>query len=810
MKPITLTLSGFIGIRAGLNRETLDLDLSTLAGDAKLVALVGPNGAGKSTVLDNLHPYRLQPSRAGGYSPGSFSYYDQIHGPEAKKELTWEHDGRRYRSILVFKAGGKTKKTEAYLFVHDGSEWRPAAAPDGTLSDGKTDTYDRIVEAILGTPEMFFTSAFSCQGRRSLSSYANGEIKGLLSELLGLDHIRELGVKARETGAGLSMRLESLRADLVRAAETDAGLEQARTDLAIAESALPVLTEERNSARAASSIATRRLADMQAEARGNTEIDIKRRDLGNRITQAEQRGRGDEEQANRDILAQRAASGRATEENGHVSQAMERQIAAAQAQIAQAETARSRAGDVEAAKRAAPDLVSRSERAEVVLAEAKRHMDAWRELKTEEARLTAALGGIRKEGEHMKAHCAGLSTRAGLIDTVPCKAMDIAGSCPLLADARTAKAGVDAAEAATQAKRHEYGQQSALLMSVASKLDALGGAAGALAQAEAEIRAAAQAIQANNAILALEATITQAAGIIAAAQANIAEWRQAIAAKQEATNGLVSECNQRIEAIEKRRDAGRAENAAEISRLEQERAALPPPADTTALTKAEQEATQAEGAMARAEQDLSAIHVRIGAAKERIAQLERAAAGLVNAKSQARELETEIGHWANLAKAFGNDGIIALSIDDAGPTLAAYANDLLLSCYGPRFSVSIRTQAETAKGDLKETFDIVVFDGDRGDEKSVRDMSGGERIWVNEALTRAIALYQGQMHGRHYECLFADESDGALDPERKAQFMRMKRKVMELGGYRQEIFISHTPELWEMADAVIDMAEFMQ
>ena len=36
-------------------------------------------------------------------------------------------------------------------------------------------------------------------------------------------------------------------------------------------------------------------------------------------------------------------------------------------------------------------------------------------------------------------------------------------------------------------------------------------------------------------------------------------------------------------------------------------------------------------------------------------------------------------------------------------------------------------------------------------------------------------------------------------------FTSMKRKVLELGGYEREIFITHTPELWDLADAVIDL-----
>jgi exonuclease SbcC len=118
--------------------------------------------------------------------------------------------------------------------------------------------------------------------------------------------------------------------------------------------------------------------------------------------------------------------------------------------------------------------------------------------------------------------------------------------------------------------------------------------------------------------------------------------------------------------------------------------------------------------------------------------------------------------------------------------------------------VSIETQSQASNGNIRETFDIRVFDGDRNEDKSASDMSGGERIYINEAMTRAIAIYQAQQSGQQYGTLFSDESDGALDPKRKVMFTNMKRKVLELGGYEREIFITHTPELWDLADAVID------
>jgi ABC-type hemin transport system ATPase subunit len=56
-------------------------------------------------------------------------------------------------------------------------------------------------------------------------------------------------------------------------------------------------------------------------------------------------------------------------------------------------------------------------------------------------------------------------------------------------------------------------------------------------------------------------------------------------------------------------------------------------------------------------------------------------------------------------------------------------------------------------------------------------MSGGERIWINECLTRAMALYLAQTDGPRYATLFSDEADGAFDAQHKRRFMAMKRRL---------------------------------
>jgi exonuclease SbcC len=143
--------------------------------------------------------------------------------------------------------------------------------------------------------------------------------------------------------------------------------------------------------------------------------------------------------------------------------------------------------------------------------------------------------------------------------------------------------------------------------------------------------------------------------------------------------------------------------------------------------------------------------------------------------------------------------------DDAGPALTGIVNDLLLACYGPRFTIAIHTQTALANGEKREGFEIRVHDADNDSEKDFAHMSGGQKIWVNECLTRGIGLYRAQDSGQSFHTLFTDEADGPLDPERKRAFMRMKREVLKQGGYEREFFISHTPESVDEADAVIDV-----
>ena len=193
-----------------------------------------------------------------------------------------------------------------------------------------------------------------------------------------------------------------------------------------------------------------------------------------------------------------------------------------------------------------------------------------------------------------------------------------------------------------------------------------------------------------------------------------------------------------------------------------------------------------------------------GAFDEALRRIAESEEKSIDLDKEIEHLGSEISEWTIEEKALGNDGIIALEIDDAGPAIASIANELL-RVYDSPFSVRLNTQEMTRAGRLKEGFDIPVFDSNTNKSKSIRKLSGGEATIVEDAVAKAICIYNKTSNGRDLATVYTDERDGALDPERKRAYFRMKQKVLALGGYGQEFCITHTPELLAMANAVISL-----
>jgi len=807
MKPIALALKGFRGIRDGLGREAIELDFERLAGDAALVAIVGRNGRGKTTLMDNMTPFPIMPSRAGADGLGGFSYYDHVFLPESVKDLVWEHGGARYRSQLVFRLNGR-KKTEAFLHVRCGDAWQPVRLTDGTVSDGKVETYTQCVEGILGSAETFFTSVFAAQGRRALSAYRNAEIKTLLADLLALDEIRDLGAKASETAKLLKAGLGALRQEraglqgeagqvareLSQLGDTTAKIALAQRAKAGSEAAL-----EAAKAELAKRVATREVA-LQTEARRRQLTEerhavVEAGKAALAALEAQDRREGERlEQLNRRIR-QRAETGR-------------KQRAGLNDQRLRLEATLKASGVIERARQRLGLAESVVTRREQRLAGLRSDVVRLDKLRTDSKLGRERIAGIEREAGQAALKAQELARRFGLTAEVPCAGTDLQGRCQLLSDARKAqrlKPGADGEIARLEAERARLAEH---LQNLKTQCQDLAGAHERLDLAERRLRRSRERVSRLSVLAARHGELAQArealAGIVRQIE-SLPQRDDCETAEEKAERAAIAAARQ---AIAGEREGAAQRQRAALARVDAALGALPAPFDAATIAQAQRDVENAQRALVtteaayakalREQQAGEEFRRRKAAIEERLTALD----------TRLTRIGDEVGAWTLFAKCMSNDGLIALSIDEAGPTLSSLANDLLLACYGPRFTVSLKTLVATAKGEAREGFDVVVHDAESGEAKSVTQMSAGERVWINEALTRAIALYLAQNSGRRYETLFSDEADGPLDPERKRMFMAMKREVLRIGGYTHEFFVSQTPELAAMADVVIDLEAF--
>ena len=769
MRPLMLTLTGFIGVRDGMKRESLPLDLESLPNG--LIALTGPNGAGKSTIMDNLHPYRIMPSHATKLSVDGFSYWDHVYGAQALKEFEWEHGGVRYRSSFAFRKPGKTGKAEYFLAWRDeDGRWQPMQTGDGAVSDGKAETYDLCVESVCGSLESFFTSVFSAQNRRPLASYGANEIKALLAELLHIDDLRTLSARAGEVAKVLGRSLDATQQQLVAlGAKRD---RVAQIDQAI-DSDVQSISSTRESREALNTRATSltgQRAALLAKQTANASAQARLRELATRRSQIA---------TALQVLATDAAADarRFNQRRTSLSTA----IAQHTAVIAQREAilGATAARDAAQARIAAEEARVAPIQSAIDLLEAKQ---------LELTSASSRLKGLESEGSSKATLLKSLEQQASVIGAVPCAGHEMHNACPLLAQARDADTKVQEQRISLSTLRAEFRAKREAVDRLTPEVQQLVGKRAELRAVNDQIAAARRELQKAVDLAARKPLLDAATEGLDKAKAELAALET-----EEAT-------------LSARREAQQTQLTTEAKELDTEVARLGVDDVTGALADIDRQMTQCREAITAAEARIETL-IRSQATRE----VERQAIaaeleGFDATQSRAQSISDEIASWKLLAKGLGNEGVVALTIDDAGPALTKMVNDLLLACYGMRFTVEIQTQRALASGELREGFEILVHDADHDSTKAVTVMSGGQKVWINECLTRGIALYLASNAGQPYQSLFSDESDGPLDPQRKLQFMRMKREVLRQGGYEREFFISQTPDLVAEADAVIDVA----
>ncbi len=775
MKLERVTVRGLLAFRGP---EAVTLDLTALP--PGLIAITGNNGEGKSSLLDAClaAPFRRMPSREG-------ELVDFATDRDSYVEAVYAFDGQgEYRARVSL---DKIRRNSDAVLVHT-----TLSGTTTVMSDGKVSSFDAAIARVFPPQHVLLGSAFAAQNRAGSFITADRKArKALFSSLLGLDHLEAMSTTAK-AAAGL---IESARHRLA-----------ARLDLLARDTSDDVVALCDDTARALA---------IEAEQAAHERVDLQARlsALEEELTSIHSQ-----------VAAYTAAcerirhldADRATKvaEHGGVVQAIDSTEVRAREVVARLRQTATAEADALATKVANnKGLIDRAEAIRTAVRETARLQAALETHRDAEAVLVRAVDEKTRTLRHADALIAEARGRAQQLDrarrdaqtlnTVPCAGAGVYATCQFLTDATAAAEQVPALEVQIAADAHleqDRGRHEQDLATLRTQL----------ATVRTRVNEVNQALAGHRDTAAL-------ADRLAAAEARIAELtaQQVRAAAESARQ--IAETEARASEDLAGLQARRRELATALDRVDGDLARAT--AERDAVSAAQDRATHVRASLVEVRRAWDRVTHTLASVAERRDELERRRIALeaklterVQVAATIAAHDRELDEWRLLARMLGRDGLPVLEIDAAGPTVSALTNDILLGCYGPRFSVEIVTQeAKVTKGkdgsSHKEVFSIAVTDNDTGEVRDVGILSGGEQVIIDEALKSAIALLLNQRTAIPIRTAWRDETTGPLSEANRPKYMDMLRRVHQLGGFVHTLVVTHDAEAAAAADAQVRVAD---
>jgi exonuclease SbcC len=753
-----LRLRGAVGIWKGLRQDEIDIDLDKYS--PGLIALIGANGAGKSTLIENMHPYSCMLTRDG-------KLQDHFRLRDSAREIWFvdERTGTEYRALMEIDGANSSGSVKYHLFrgepgkYADTGSWEP-------MTDGRKESYTEAIEGMIGTLPLFLRSAFVSQrptkSNPDLSDATKGEKKAIFRELAGLDYIQAYSESAK-----------------ARAAQIEG---QSATGSAQAEILERIVAEEPE-IRHAGAVA----AANQAAADGKIELLTEHGKELRENVETLAKAVVEQEQIERDAKTADAAEsekyqtvGKARADIEHYQKAFD-QREPAQKDIAKHENLK--AEEAAENERLAGINKQRAGISALYADALKAHRDHAAQLQSAKAQLATAqaarageLKVLQTKIEHANAELAG-----GLTDTCPtCGQMLPEAKRTELLSQRAQK------EERLTGWQHEAEDLARELQDLARQLK----------EAQANIIA----------LLEPEKPVMPEADEVALTRIRAALSGIDLAAAR-STLETAGKAEQAIATLTAQIDTLEADAAELAETAEQLRGKLDPSVRSDhALAVTAYEAARVAYTTAKEERATAAA--RLEAAQAQLAAIAKQKSELDELKTSLAGMEAEAAEWRYLEQACGADGIQALELDAMGPGISEVANRLLSAAYGSRFSIELRTTRIAGKGSKTkqvEDFSIIVIDNELISEQPIETLSGGEAVWIKRALYDSFALIRDRTTGIRFLTVFADEADGALDPESRQHYFAMLEAAHQESGRRHTIVITHSPEVQDAIGQRIEM-----
>ncbi|MFN8557230.1 MAG: SMC family ATPase [Dehalococcoidia bacterium] len=193
----------------------------------------------------------------------------------------------------------------------------------------------------------------------------------------------------------------------------------------------------------------------------------------------------------------------------------------------------------------------------------------------------------------------------------------------------------------------------------------------------------------------------------------------------------------------------------------------------------------------------------LGGLDQEIDDLERLERETAERRRLLMDARREQGLYDHLARGFGKQGVQALIIDEALPEIEAAANDLLGRMTNNRMHLTLTTQRETQKGNLRETLDINI--ADEWGTRAYEMFSGGEAFRINLALRIALSKLLARRAGAPLPTLVIDEGFGSQDAAGRERLLEAISAIQD--EFQCLLVVTHIDELKDMFETRIEVTK---
>jgi len=205
-------------------------------------------------------------------------------------------------------------------------------------------------------------------------------------------------------------------------------------------------------------------------------------------------------------------------------------------------------------------------------------------------------------------------------------------------------------------------------------------------------------------------------------------------------------------------------------------------------------------------QSLPQLENQLATLIEKNRQLQELKSQQESLEKNLKDLKQDLSEYIIISDMCGPNGIPSIKIDAVIPEVESIANNLLQESNW-EYQIRLETQKESVqknKYKILETLEIVVLDETDGLTKLVSDLSVGQRSVISEAINLALAIIAKQKGVIDIETLFRDETTSNLNREAATNYVKLLRNAMNMGGFKNLIYITHQDFLLSQMDHVVN------